>query len=145
EREDLLIGLVCEPDQIDQLLDGERAGAPGSREWLVVAAEMFEEGSGRPAGVVLPRLEHHPHPGPPILARGGGVFAQDPDLTGRRDAESLQDLDGRGLARTIRAEQGDDLARFDVDVETPEHILRSEEHTSELQSRENLVCRLLLE
>src|SRR5436309_10782177 len=28
--------------------------------------------------------------------------------------------------------------------ETP-HCLRSEEHTSELQSRENLVCRLLLE
>src|SRR5207302_3573923 len=25
------------------------------------------------------------------------------------------------------------------------HLLRSEEHTSELQSRENLVCRLLLE
>src|SRR5690606_39319179 len=25
------------------------------------------------------------------------------------------------------------------------HVLRSEEHTSELQSRENLVCRLLLE
>src|SRR5690606_41719008 len=27
----------------------------------------------------------------------------------------------------------------------PEWLLRSEEHTSELQSRENLVCRLLLE
>src|SRR5690606_41831145 len=27
----------------------------------------------------------------------------------------------------------------------PEAIYRSEEHTSELQSRENLVCRLLLE
>src|SRR5690606_41658199 len=26
-----------------------------------------------------------------------------------------------------------------------EHVVRSEEHTSELQSRENLVCRLLLE
>src|SRR5436309_12449628 len=26
-----------------------------------------------------------------------------------------------------------------------EHVRRSEEHTSELQSRENLVCRLLLE
>src|SRR6266511_4220391 len=25
------------------------------------------------------------------------------------------------------------------------HLIRSEEHTSELQSRENLVCRLLLE
>src|SRR6266511_5621002 len=27
----------------------------------------------------------------------------------------------------------------------PDRLLRSEEHTSELQSRENLVCRLLLE
>src|SRR5690606_41183701 len=32
----------------------------------------------------------------------------------------------------------------DIEKETPE-IDRSEEHTSELQSRENLVCRLLLE
>src|SRR6266511_2593957 len=32
--------------------------------------------------------------------------------------------------------------RFDEDLH---HLLRSEEHTSELQSRENLVCRLLLE
>src|SRR5690606_41001493 len=28
---------------------------------------------------------------------------------------------------------------------SPKNIFRSEEHTSELQSRENLVCRLLLE
>src|SRR5690606_40912025 len=28
---------------------------------------------------------------------------------------------------------------------SPLHVVRSEEHTSELQSRENLVCRLLLE
>src|SRR5436309_7593996 len=35
-----------------------------------------------------------------------------------------------------------------LDVQDPRpggHPLRSEEHTSELQSRENLVCRLLLE
>src|SRR5690606_41934727 len=30
-------------------------------------------------------------------------------------------------------------------LSTLEEMLRSEEHTSELQSRENLVCRLLLE
>src|SRR5690606_39557615 len=39
-----------------------------------------------------------------------------------------------------------DFKRFDdVDVLTPlgEILPRSEEHTSELQSRENLVCRLL--
>src|SRR5207302_4011500 len=57
----------------------------------------------------------------------------------------------------------EDLFRSDVDgvvIATPvrthyqlakaallhgKHVLRSEEHTSELQSRENLVCRLLLE
>src|SRR5690606_40020535 len=40
-------------------------------------------------------------------------------------------------------------AQLRVFVEQPLHVghlrLRSEEHTSELQSRENLVCRLLLE
>src|SRR5690606_40437587 len=30
-------------------------------------------------------------------------------------------------------------------IATPPFFIRSEEHTSELQSRENLVCRLLLE
>src|SRR5690606_41592409 len=35
--------------------------------------------------------------------------------------------------------------RFDPRVEWLIDTLRSEEHTSELQSRENLVCRLLLE
>src|SRR5690606_39619371 len=30
-------------------------------------------------------------------------------------------------------------------IPSPRELLRSEEHTSELQSRENLVCRLLLE
>src|SRR5690606_21101662 len=35
---------------------------------------------------------------------------------------------------------------FDTPLRAPECVLgRSEEHTSELQSRENLVCRLLLE
>src|SRR5690606_39885415 len=49
----------------------------------------------------------------------------------------------------LRLTRGADLVVLDLDVdarfdETPGH-LRSEEHTSELQSRENLVCRLLLE
>src|SRR5690606_40693855 len=34
--------------------------------------------------------------------------------------------------------------RFHV-LTNAQHFVRSEEHTSELQSRENLVCRLLLE
>src|SRR5690606_41199862 len=37
----------------------------------------------------------------------------------------------------------DDVDAIHIVTPVPEH--RSEEHTSELQSRENLVCRLLLE
>src|SRR3712207_7723210 len=43
-----------------------------------------------------------------------------------------QHLEQRGLAGTVRADDADDA-------------VRSEEHTSELQSRQYLVCRLLLE
>src|SRR5690625_3398543 len=35
-------------------------------------------------------------------------------------------------------------SRGEIKTSRPEHILRSEEHTSELQSRGHLVCRLLL-
>src|SRR5690606_41719112 len=52
---------------------------------------------------------------------------------------------GPGSARAVRAE----LERLRPDAVLiegpPEADARSEEHTSELQSRENLVCRLLLE
>src|SRR5690606_41235074 len=53
---------------------------------------------------------------------------------------------GRGLAplRTAGSERDDRDERGDRDAGT-DHVDRSEEHTSELQSRENLVCRLLLE
>src|SRR3712207_512622 len=39
----------------------------------------------------------------------------------------------------------EELARGEVDILVGTHRLRSEEHTSELQSRQYLVCRLLLE
>src|SRR5690606_40064551 len=55
-------------------------------------------------------------------------------------------LDRRGdVGRGDRAEQPAALTRADADVDDTTLELRSEEHTSELQSRENLVCRLLLE
>src|SRR5690606_41702651 len=48
---------------------------------------------------------------------------------------------GRVVFRGVRAADGEVAARADLYV----HDGRSEEHTSELQSRANLVCRLLLE
>src|SRR5690606_40217208 len=50
----------------------------------------------------------------------------------------------RGGSDVVRARFADGPFRFHVRVRDPVHC-RSEEHTSELQSRENLVCRLLLE
>src|SRR5436309_4795748 len=54
------------------------------------------------------------------------------------------------LFRSIGTDEGVHALRHDpqrVDVEPRVGLIqdRSEEHTSELQSRENLVCRLLLE
>ena len=64
-------------------------------------------------------------------------------------------LTSRGSAREISQEISDALSSGEVELELDfQDILgfspsffdeRSEEHTSELQSRRNLVCRLLLE
>src|SRR5690606_39461024 len=59
------------------------------------------------------------------------------------------DLQGVGISfRSARLKQ-EIAALRDIDLTVPDRLfvslLRSEEHTSELQSREKLVCRLLLE
>src|SRR2546427_4587253 len=47
----------------------------------------------------------------------------------------IEDLPGERATHGLRSIEGNDLG----------YVLRSEEHTSELQSQSNLVCRLLLE
>src|SRR3712207_6939265 len=60
-------------------------------------------------------------------------------------------LDARGLLAPLRRGRGDLTLQVAADGTvwrtgtTPEGAARSEEHTSELQSRQYLVCRLLLE
>src|SRR5690606_39449037 len=58
--------------------------------------------------------------------------------------------DWAGRARRLQTQMAADLEHSDVPAtwvlrEQARRSGRSEEHTSELQSRENLVCRLLLE
>src|SRR5690606_41429463 len=50
-------------------------------------------------------------------------------------------MNGSQVTRTVNAP----VAASTMLTSTPTMTPRSEEHTSELQSRENLVCRLLLE
>src|SRR2546430_11316904 len=78
------------------------------------------------------------------LFRSGG-----PQLVG---AEPLEQLGPRPEDRLVRAEplvaradQRVAVERLDVELAVRRRVDRSEEHTSELQSQSNLVCRLLLE
>src|SRR5690606_39693112 len=60
-------------------------------------------------------------------------------------ARDLDRPDDRGLAFAIASEALRRLPDLDALIDRATKRPRSEEHTSELQSRENLVCRLLLE
>src|SRR5690606_39474464 len=76
----------------------------------------------------------------PTLLRSGRVGAR-----GARRAQRAGAVRVGRVARHRRPAPSEHVAGR---VPGPEHArgrLRSEEHTSELQSRENLVCRLLLE
>jgi hypothetical protein len=59
--------------------------------------------------VVTPRLQHNADPGAPSLIGTRGIGAQHRHLARRSHPESLQDLDGGGLARTVRAQQDQHL------------------------------------
>src|SRR5690606_41977948 len=73
---------------------------------------------------------------------------------GRRGRGEAGDRVRLGTVEVLGGERAPDLVRVDLaglalahrlDDSTELDLQRSEEHTSELQSRENLVCRLLLE
>src|SRR2546430_3436401 len=63
----------------------------------------------------------------------GGAPRSGPGGRGGRGSQGLDGHHGRGRPRLERADARDQA------------VERSEEHTSELQSQSNLVCRLLLE
>src|SRR2546430_10263530 len=59
---------------------------------------------------------------------------------------ALELVDGRDLSSLIARHEPLALERkLDIAIEVLQGLSRSEEHTSELQSQSNLVCRLLLE
>src|SRR5260370_17839177 len=62
--------------------------------------------------------------------------------TAMKQSELLQDRPG--IAEVLRTEEDPGDAHC-IDCDWPCEPMRSEEHTSELQSHLNLVCRLLLE
>src|SRR5690606_28665079 len=99
------------------------------------------------------------------IVEGGGGLYEKFSSPGRRDVPDRLVIEGRGLDRAAHLlhdllKENNSAEPADRPLATHEgrrsavraliaqviyFVERSEEHTSELQSRENLVCRLLLE
>src|SRR3989454_5334220 len=79
-----------------------------------------------------------------VQVAGAVPAARESDLTGPGVVGPLGAPDEEDL-ETVRAFQQDEGDRGGAGVRRVDHLGRSEEHTSELQSPCNLVCRLLLE
>src|SRR3712207_3801025 len=80
-------------------------------------------------------------------AEGGGLAAEDQRRTHATAWVPTTDIFARGDDLIIRCELAG-VHQDDIDISLSNGVLtisRSEEHTSELQSRQYLVCRLLLE
>jgi hypothetical protein len=74
-------------------------------------------------------LEHDPDPGPPVLASPSRVNSEDRDFTVRPHPEPLEDLDGGGLAGTVRPEERHDFTTSDVEIDPIENVERPVSHT----------------
>src|SRR5687767_993395 len=83
----------------------------------VEAAEQVEDLGDRELRVQGCRLEADPDPWLERVRFTGDVETQDADLATVRGAQALEDLDGRGLAGAVGAQQAEDLARSDVEVD----------------------------
>src|SRR2546426_4351841 len=70
--------------------------------------------------------------------------ARQPELRPARAESARECAERRGRLPRLSAVRPSP-ASGEVDAQPPQHVHRSEEHTSELQSPCNLVCRLLLE
>src|SRR5690606_39375592 len=85
---------------------------------------------------------------PPVASteegHGGGYDDHADDGRVERDRDREPDAEHLDLGGVTEHERGED-ADHDERSRGDDAGGRSEEHTSELQSRENLVCRLLLE
>src|SRR5438270_1137042 len=110
ELVDLRLPLLLEPYEGDHLVQR-------SRMRIEAPVHVDRLGDGQ-VGVDTSRLQDDPDLFPKPAVMGRGIDAKHRDSSGIAGAESLQDLNGRRLARAVRPEQGKDFSLRDGDVNT---------------------------
>ncbi len=103
------IALLLEADQADDLIDRPRARLVGGVHGNGLAhGEVPVDAGG---------LQHDPDPALQFRALSAGVQAKNADLAAVTGAVALENLDRGGLARPVRAEQRENLALADRQVD----------------------------
>ena len=114
QRRGALVGLRGEVDQRERLVDLARSA--------VVAGVEREALADAQAGLGLGFLQDDADPLAPARRRAPRVAAEDLDRRRRGLAEALEDLDRRRLAGAVGAEEGEDLAAADLQVDAADRL-----------------------
>ena len=101
--------LFGEADELDRVVDVARR--------RVVARVQLEALAHRQAGLRRRFLEHGAHPVPPFGAGVRRIDAEHLHLAVGARAKAFEDLHGRRLPGAVRAEEGEDLAAADLEVD----------------------------
>jgi hypothetical protein len=118
EATDARVGLRCEVDEVEHLAHRPRCGEEPAEH-----AQRLGDGE---LGIEAGRLHDEPDAGTPAPVASPRVDAQDGHSAGARSQVALEDLERRRLAGTVAAEQGDDLARTDLEADVVDGDHRAE-------------------
>jgi hypothetical protein len=117
ERADPRRALLLEPDEPDHLVDVQRLP--------VVAGEELQALGDAQVRIHRRRLEDDSDSIPPVEAGSLWVLAEHLDRSAVARPVALQDLDRCRLAGAVGAEQSEDLARRDLEVDAPHCLVRA--------------------
>ena len=109
-----LVGLLAQADQVDRLGNVARGGV-GLRHQLDRLAHCR-------ARVEAGALEDDADPSAELALARGRIGAEDGHVAVAAVAIALEDLDGRGLPRAVRAEQAEDLAAADLEGDAAQRL-----------------------
>src|SRR5580658_9383535 len=89
----------------------------------IVARVQLEALAHAEAGLGLRFLQDDPDPGPPTRRRAPRILTEHLDFATTRPAEALEDLDRGRLAGAVGAQEREDLAAVDVEVDPADRLV----------------------